>query len=659
MRAYVWGLFLYIAVGGLIVCPRAYADDSDQDESKLYERRVETRLRVGDDRTVNVTEIWAPFTQDPDRLVYGSLRALADNRDNLEGNLGLGARAFYGDHIWGGYGFIDRRVTSFGSQFWQGTAGVEYMRDAWDARVNIYVPFDNIRTHTVLSDPTPFVVGNGVYVQGNGTVIEEAQTGGDIEVGFKLPDLQDFTANTRLFGAVYHFDGEETPDITGVRARVQADVAPWLQIGARAQYDDERGGQYFAELVFRFPGRAGDDRRSALWNRMADAPERDLDIVTGEDMTPGDQTPLIDAETGAPARFIYVDQTNDTSGTGTAEDPYQDLTQALARAQPYDTVYVVGSTEPTAVYSNGYNMATNHVTLHGSGAPLLLDGNRYSTASLSWAGSFLLRPAEDYAVFQNPNGAGLTVTASDITVRGVAFDGSAASGAVVTGDADNMVFDTVQFTGNGNHGLEIYHTGAQDMNVTVRNSVSTGNTLYGVLADDQGPGTVHVDLGTDAEYGLNDIFGNVTNDMYVNAPMGTITAVGNYFGSGAPNITGPNAGAVYTGVIATTPFCTSCVLSGGTFGSWYDQIDPSTLFETNTVTVSGFTGTRVMMASAMDGLPPPVWIVNGVPQTGTTIQVRSGDTVSLQVSPNPNSYYTRFIQVSGSGFDQFFGVQTR
>lgn len=40
-----------------------------------------------------------------------------------------------------------------------------------------------------------------------------------------------------------------------------------------------------------------------------------------------------------------------------------------------------------------------------------------------------------------------------------------------------------------------------------------------------------LDMGTDSSYGGNDIFGNITRDIYANNTSGMITASGNYWGS--------------------------------------------------------------------------------------------------------------------------------
>ena len=54
--------------------------------------RAETNWRYGHERSILMTEFWAPITQGDDDVLYTDLRLMGDDQDNREGNLGLGYR---------------------------------------------------------------------------------------------------------------------------------------------------------------------------------------------------------------------------------------------------------------------------------------------------------------------------------------------------------------------------------------------------------------------------------------------------------------------------------------------------------------------------------------------------------------------------------------
>lgn len=660
-----FGLGLTIMIVSLSSLSHATDDDDHEElfnnENWRLKPRIDTQIRASSDRTLNITEYWRPVWQSPDQVVFGTARIMGDNQSNFEGSLGLGARALYDDHIWGSYIYADRRFTSLGSEFWQGTAGVEYITEKWETHTNIYIPTNRRTVHQTGSTEGPIIAGTGVYIRGPSYIIEEAQPGIDTEIGFKIPDFSKYIGDTHAFIGGYHFDGDETENVTGARARFTADLAPFARIGARAQYDDARGTQYFIELTFRFPGIATNPDKPNLWSRLADSPERDVDIVTVDAKQLGNLTPFIDTTTNAPARFIYVDNTTDPNhADGSAEHPYASLSDAITGAQENDTIYIYSGDSTQSGYDEGYVLTTNNITIHGAGAPLTLSSNRYSASTVSWNGDLILREAQTAPVLTNPYGDIITMTGSNQTIRGIQIDGGAGSGIVVTGDAQNITLDQVMITGNGGNGLSLYHTNNHDMSVTMRNSTIAGNYLYGVSTDNAGSGAVTLDMGTDSSYGGNDIFGNITRDIYANNTSGMITASGNYWGSSPLyNMWGPTGGAIYTGTVSNTSFCTACSITTASFPGWVDQVDETTSYDTESRIMTGFAGSRYIAVSAMDSGPSPEWVVNNVSTGNSIMRISAGDQIALRIIPHPSSQYTRFITVSGSGWDQFFGVQTR
>lgn len=638
---------LLLAMGG---ATRA----GEQPKREKFKRRAETTIRYSSDRHLNISEVWQPVWASGDELIYASVRSMADNLDNFEGNVGLGYRRFMGDHVRGGYGYIDRRTTALGSDFWQMTLGAEYMRENWEARANIYVPVNPTRTYTDATASGPFISGTGVYVREPGELVEEARAGGDAEVGFTLPDVADFMGQVRVYGGGYYFHGQKTDDLVGARTRVEAEVTEWFKLGARAQYDEERDAQFFIEATLRWP-RVKTTKTLGLWARMSDTPERDVDIVTGEVATDGPAQAVIDTTTGLPVQFVYVDNTATSGGNGSAEKPYQGLSDALAHTTPHDIVYVAAGDGTTNGYDQGYTLATSGVTVMGSGSPLLLNGDRYRAGTTTWIGDLVVRAAGTAPLITNTSGDVMTISAHDVTLQGLQIDAGNGNGVVIGTGADDVVIDNVAITGNTQNGVYIQNTVAPAINIRVRNSVVSGNLLSGIRTETTG-GAVHLDLGHAGDYGFNDIFGNIGDEMTVqNGDVG-LSARGNYWGGGAlTRLSGANQGTVDASVYVTNSFCTDCAVSNITFSNMTDVVEGARV-TTAAETLEGFRGHRYVRAYG-DGAPE--WVKNGS-ATGTgIISVAAADQIALRVTPNTTGYETQFVNVTGAGLSGAIQVQTR
>jgi len=115
--------------------------------------RAEVNWRYGHERSITMTEFWVPFMQNDNSVLYGDLRMMGDNQDNREGNLGLGYRKIteFGGYkgIVGVHGWIDRRITSRNSTFYQATIGAEWLGESFDILANGYIPLSSKRIITV------------------------------------------------------------------------------------------------------------------------------------------------------------------------------------------------------------------------------------------------------------------------------------------------------------------------------------------------------------------------------------------------------------------------------------------------------------------------------------------------------------------------------
>lgn len=249
-----------------------------------------------------MSEFWMPVRQSDDSVIYGDLRVMGDSHDNREGNIGLGYRRItnapgLGAGVAGGHVWMDRRITELGSIFHQTTVGAEWLGAEIDILANGYIPLSNGRSYTAANtNPSgPTLAGTGIFVDTNGTILEKPQHGFDIELGWQATFFtRTHIDSFRIYGGGYYFNSDHTEDVAGWRTRIAADINSDVQIGARFQHDDERKSQGFLEATIRLPfGQKKSFRREGLRARLDDAPERDIDIVTGRTVTDsGDRVPV-------------------------------------------------------------------------------------------------------------------------------------------------------------------------------------------------------------------------------------------------------------------------------------------------------------------------------------------------------------------------------
>ena len=165
-----------------------------------------SRARKGNHRDLGEANLFIPFYQNHDSLVFVDIRGFLDNQSTREGNFGIGYRkihknAFLGkDWILGGYGFFDIRHTQYGNRFVQGTFGIEALSEDWDARANIYLPQTSEKDITGTDNVTTVVAGTQLRLQGTNNVRERALPGFDIEFGYKLPVFEEYIDEVRVYG---------------------------------------------------------------------------------------------------------------------------------------------------------------------------------------------------------------------------------------------------------------------------------------------------------------------------------------------------------------------------------------------------------------------------------------------------------------------------
>jgi hypothetical protein len=573
--------------------------------SELLEGRVELNWRYGYERSILMTEFWVPIVQDEGSVLYGDLRLMGDDQDNREGNLGLGYRRIVrapllGEGVAGVNGWLDRRITGLGSAFHQMTAGAEWFGDEIDIRANAYLPLSDEKSHVVANPDAqgPAFTGTGIVVDTPATVLEEPQSGFDLELGWEMGQnlgfVRDHTDSVRVYGGGYYFNGDHAKSVAGWRTRIAADISENVQIGARFQRDHERGSQGFLEATIRFPfGQKKSFRREGLRARLDESPERDIDIVTGSAVTDsGDRVAVLNAQTGQPQDVLHVDNTAAPGGDGSAEAPFDTLTAAEAAAQAQSIIYMHEGDGTATGQDQGLILDDPGQRLIGAGADFVYDGSRFTTANGADPLVTVLAPATSAPVLSNvnANGDGVTVTADDVTVEGVTVDGASRDGIVVSADgagtsAQNVTIRSVTAR-NNRHGIYIHGANDGSVSASVLQSVASTNSQHGMVVYDDTDGTFIADLGGGSlgSAGLNVLAGNTLEDLAVEYDGRTLAAKNNWWGQASgPDENNPSDGLapqIYYGA----------PLNDGLIGHWTlntEWIDGTQAYDRTALSLNG------------------------------------------------------------------------
>lgn len=467
------------ALIALLVAAPAMAQENAA--MSAFKPRIEGSLRAGTERSIAVTEIWVPLAQDYDRVLYGDVRYMGDDQDNREGNVGIGYRQMTGDRIYGGHAWIDRRETENDSLFYQTTLGTEIIGKNVEFRGNVYIPLSDSRTFPASGgNSDPFLAGSGIFVQTPDLLTEEPQKGLDLELGVRIPVFTQNVDSIRAYGGGYAFRGDESEDVTGLRTRVSVDINPAVSVGARYQHDDVRGSQTFLEATIRFPGKKS-FRQDGLRARMDESPERDIDIVTGSKKAPGVIAPVLNVESGQAQRVLYVDNNAASGGTGTIDNPYNDMAAAQSNIADHDVLYIKsGSGQYDALTVN----ARENIQIIGEGSDFIYDTGRFTVGNGFNASATLLRAAGVAPVISGA-GDGISIQDSNwVMISGVDVNGAGGNGIYAL-RSGNLHIQDVTLTGNAQSGLTIDTNGVGGGSLVLRDIVANGNDVHGinVIAD--------------------------------------------------------------------------------------------------------------------------------------------------------------------------------
>lgn len=411
---------------------------------------------------------------------------------------------------------MDRRTTDLGSTFYQGVVGGEILAEDFDVRLNGYLPFNDKKTHMTANTGriTPYLAGSGIFYDTAGIVTEEAQPGFDLELGVRVPAFEEQVDSIRVYGGIYHFEGDKTDNVSGFRTRLSTEITEDLQLGMRYQRDDVRGSQTFLEATVRFPfGNKKSFRKDGLKSRLDESPERDIDIVTATKQTDtGMAKPLLvgpegaDGAAGTIQRVLHVNNTAAANGNGTLETPYNDLKLAEAQLRDNDILYIHHGDGTTTRQDQGLIINKANVSVIGSGSDFVFSSNRFSTGNSASDGQYqgtVLIAKTSAPIITNTDasdgtsgtitGNGIYSLYADTFISGVTVSGAQGNGIYI--DAENanskkiITVENTRIESSGAQGLRIVAFDAPSLdevrisNVIAEYNSSTGITIQGKVTD--------------------------------------------------------------------------------------------------------------------------------------------------------------------------------
>ncbi|WP_437184899.1 inverse autotransporter beta domain-containing protein [Planctomicrobium sp. SH668] len=233
--------------------------------------------KLGNHRVISGGGFFIPLWQSADTLVFTDLRAYADDRDAVDGYIGLGARTYLDpEWIFGAYTYADLASTSEKNFFAQAQLGFELLTVDWDFRVNGYAPGVAHRSSNSRSG-----ISNGTAITHN--FRERLYPGVDFEIGKRLLHWgfnDQFELRGFLGGYQFGQSNPNFPEFGGARGRLEMRIydLAWagpqsrLEFGTEVSWDRVRDTQVFGFIRarFAFGGKGQKSVLDPLRRRMLD-----------------------------------------------------------------------------------------------------------------------------------------------------------------------------------------------------------------------------------------------------------------------------------------------------------------------------------------------------------------------------------------------------
>jgi hypothetical protein len=296
-------------------------------------------------------ELRIPLNQTPEDFFYLNPQVKIFNNGRIGSNLAVGYRSLNdaAKYVLGGYFAYDNRDT--GAQFFQQiSAGLEFFAEAWDMRLNTYLPVG--QTNTQLSET---LLNSGSF-QGSQFLIDrerrfDAAMGGvELEAGTIITTGD--AGYIRPYVGTYYYTATNSIGALGIKGGLGY-YGDLINAGLSIQNDRIFGTSILFNIGINFSNRpARSVNPPTLLERMNEPISRRSSVIV-ENQTVRDGVVAINPVTGQPYSFFVVaDSTIDLTGTPNVVS-FSQFSTALANAGAAGgngivyTYTPTGSTAPT------------------------------------------------------------------------------------------------------------------------------------------------------------------------------------------------------------------------------------------------------------------------------------------------------------------------
>ncbi len=281
------------------------------------------------------------------------------NNGKMAANAGVGIRKLTNCRAFGLNAYYDYRQTKK-MHYNQVSLGLEMLGQNLDCRVNGYIPVGK-----KISDPyqAQFAGFENHYML-IAQKYQFAMSGVNLELGGYLGN-SDFWS-FYLAAGPYHFRETSGPKAWGGKARLTCQFKEYLKLEFSNSYDNFFHNKFQCQLTLSLPfggepetekpihtyGKC--DRTNVLLSKIVQPVEKQEIIVVG---CKTQNSAAIDATTGNPFYFVFVDNTS--SSLGTYESPYPTLALAQANSVAGDIIYVFPGNGTTSGMNAGIALQEN------------------------------------------------------------------------------------------------------------------------------------------------------------------------------------------------------------------------------------------------------------------------------------------------------------
>lgn len=489
------------------------------------------------------------------------------NNGKPAANVGFGWRYLFNSscHALGLNTYYDYRKTNH-KNYNQVSLGLEYLAPRWEFRANGYLPFGS-KVSNLFDLRFDHFFQNNFFVSRKR---EYAMGGADAEVGYHIKKWQ----TVALFVGIgpYYFKGHYAEAAIGGKARIKAQLTPYVNIQVGDSYDAVFHNRFSAELTLSIPFGGPRSKPSpdpccscksqiAILERLHDAPSRNEMIV----LDTKKKTSLgLDPLTGLPYFFVFVNNTS--SSNGTFESPYNSFASMVSK--PGDVIYVFPGDGGTTGMASGIVLQDNQRFL-GSGVshpfvtnlgtviipPLTLSPPIISNAALPVVTLALNNEVSGFNISGGTDGilgAFINQTSSISINRNYIQRGSGMGIDITsTNSSLNIAIEQNEIVFSGTNGIGIVHTGPANIHHEILSNVISNPGIDGLSIQMGGVGA----FATSLIQGNTFVpFGNLPNrQLFLSAAVDavhTAEIVQNRF-EGDPSSTNPKI-IIYSGPTTTS-----------------------------------------------------------------------------------------------------------